>query len=259
MTTNSLCRMISPGKAIGQRLLKLAGCLIIFGIMPHVLFGSSFDKQNPMAVKFARRLTSLQQTAMDQYGRNRHAVEGPCGEYRREDLSDEQVVQALSSPNWWEADHAVLEIMCRSERMINPLLKNKGNTTPFSGYRLGMENPDKPFPPLPGKAAKLDAKAENANPTGVNVEVASLFLINAIYYDNNIGFAAYPHLLYTPQAELWERLWRTKEDFPDTPIHLSELLKIMTPIKGATSSLKGRLGSTHQAKCGKPGRQLKNG
>lgn len=181
-------------------LLKLAGCLMACGLFVHASFGSTCDKQNSTAEDSIRN------------------------------LSDEQLVQTLSSSNWVAVDRAVLEIMRRGDRMIDPLLTNRGNTAPFRGYRLGMEDPEKPFPLLPNEASDLAPKEKNddkigerkvsENPTGVNVEVASLYLINAIYF-NDIAFAPYPHLLYTPQAELWENLWRTRENFSLMPLHLS--------------------------------------
>lgn len=106
-------------------------------------------------------------------------------------LPDDALAFKIGSENDKEATAAVLETFRRGERMIPHLLKLKGMKSIYQGFCLndsqggvGFARPDE------------DTSPEGRNPdTGyyITSEVAALYLISAIYY-NNLSFAQVPYL-----------------------------------------------------------------
>ena len=117
--------------------------------------------------------------------------------------TDKDVVKKLASHNWKKATWAVQEVMRRGPSMIPLLLKNKGNRQPFRGWGLG--NPQAAQSMFwPTGNAKLDEGRV------ITLEVASLYLISALYYET-LEFAQSPNLtdLSLPLAE--QRTLNTRE------------------------------------------------
>lgn len=101
-------------------------------------------------------------------------------------ISDEEVMKLLLSGKPSEATAAVQEIMNRGERMIPFLANNKGKQSRFCGIeKLGYWGP--------GTIAIFSSTDPCMTTRDVTSEVASLFLINAIYYED-LGFAGPPVL-----------------------------------------------------------------
>jgi hypothetical protein len=101
-------------------------------------------------------------------------------------LPDENLVAKLRSTDSREAAQAAIEIFKRGEKMLPLLLKLKGDRSSFHGYCLG--DPKGADFTLTGE----DDKNSNDG-SRVTVEVAALYLISAIYYDN-LAFANVPYL-----------------------------------------------------------------
>lgn len=133
-------------------------------------------------------------------------------------ITDKDVVKKLASHNWKKATWAVEEVMRRGPSMIPLLLKNKGNRQYFRGWGLG--NPQ--------------AAQSMFRPTGnvkfdegrvITVEVASLYLISALYYET-LEFAQSPYLtdLSLPPGErrtlntrgLIEKAWTATDAWATT-------------------------------------------
>jgi hypothetical protein len=109
-------------------------------------------------------------------------------------LDDKRVVAYLTSRDSSEAAEAVNEIMKRGERMIPLLANNKGDGRPFCGItKLGEWSS--------GTVVTFDKSEPCKNSTGTTVEVASIFLICAIYYDD-IEFASPPLLCDYPSPSM---------------------------------------------------------
>lgn len=103
-----------------------------------------------------------------------------------QDLSDDEIISALSSQIPLEAHHGVKEIFHRGERMIPLLLKRKGDKREFHGYGFG--NPLSAFYVFTPQQNTRVAKG-----SVITVEVAALYLISGIYY-KTLEFAEAPYL-----------------------------------------------------------------
>ncbi|MDQ3800416.1 MAG: hypothetical protein M3384_13290 [Acidobacteriota bacterium] len=103
-----------------------------------------------------------------------------------QNLSDENLVLKLSSKDHREATQAAIEIFKRDEKLLPSLLKLKGNKSSYNGYCLGDPEGADFF------LTSIDDQNSNDG-SRVTVEVAALYLISAIYYEN-IAFANVPYL-----------------------------------------------------------------
>jgi hypothetical protein len=91
-------------------------------------------------------------------------------------LSDEQVVELIASRKTKEAAQATEEVLRRGERMIPLLIKGKGDRRPCFAYNLRVKSGDFQVDPSNNTYVYFDeVHAET-------IEVASLYLISAIYY-----------------------------------------------------------------------------
>ena len=106
-------------------------------------------------------------------------------------VPDNELALKLASNDGKEATKAALEIFKRGETMIPYLMKLKGVKSIYQGSCLndyiggvGISRPT-------NETSPKDANVDNG--WYVTVEVASLYLISAIYY-KNISFAQAPHL-----------------------------------------------------------------
>jgi hypothetical protein len=136
-------------------------------------------------------------------------------------VSDSDLVELISSPTWEERTAAAEEITKRGERMIPLLIRQKGDKRPLmGGFTSGGA----------GSATAISV------PTGkerndrilmkwgkyVTVEVASLYLITAIYHDG-LNFAHSPYLTdyslpdvkrrEANTEKLIKRAWRSVESW----------------------------------------------
>ena len=103
-------------------------------------------------------------------------------------MTDERVINLLMSENPTEAALATEEIFNRGDRMISLLANSKGQRRRFCAVqKLGNWGP--------GTAVTFLDNDPCRPSTNVTTEVASLFLINAIYY-NDVEFAGPPLLCY---------------------------------------------------------------
>lgn len=106
-------------------------------------------------------------------------------------MPDDGLALKLASDDEKEATKAALEIFKRGKTMIPHLMNLKGVKSIYEGYCLndykGGVGVSKPSDETSPKDADVD------NGWYVTVEVASLYLISAIYY-KNISFAQVPHL-----------------------------------------------------------------
>jgi hypothetical protein len=101
-------------------------------------------------------------------------------------ITNEQVIAALSSQDAEVAHQAVEEIMKRGERMLTLLMGCRGNTNFFYGYGLGHHSSSFLIPLPKGNSEVNDGSL-------VTVEVAALYLISAIYH-KTLEFADAPYL-----------------------------------------------------------------
>ena len=128
-------------------------------------------------------------------------------------ISDEQIVDQLTSRNWKNSTEAVHEIIKRGERMIPLLLKLKGRKEIFVGHGLGSPN-------SASFSAEFDVRKGLKKELIVTVEITALYLISAVYYDN-LSFAQNPFLTdltvprdkrtYNNGNELVGKAWKTTE------------------------------------------------
>ncbi len=127
-------------------------------------------------------------------------------------IGDEQLITELQSPDGEKARAAASEVFARGESMIPALLALKGNKKPFAGASwLGR--------PTAGQLV-FPAGINEEPGTGVPIEVAALYLINAIYR-NKLQFAQSPYLTDLAVAPdkrdaknseaLIERAWHSTE------------------------------------------------
>ncbi len=103
-------------------------------------------------------------------------------------MTDAEVIEALASDDRDLVERAVSEVMLGGERLIPLFVKLKGDRRCFAAIRkLGEWGPGNiRFDP---RNRELCAK----DPDAITVEVAALFLISAIYY-NDLEFATPPSL-----------------------------------------------------------------
>jgi hypothetical protein len=125
---------------------------------------------------------------------------------------DEQLITELQSSDGEKARAAASEVFTRGDSVIPALLALKGNKKPFAGASwLGR----------PTAAQLTFPTGKNEEPgTGVPIEVAALYLIDAIY-QNKLQFAQSPYLtdLAAPPDKreaknseaLIERAWQSTE------------------------------------------------
>ena len=111
-------------------------------------------------------------------------------------LSDAAIIRMLGSLNVEAAHQAVLEVMRRGEHMLPLLLRCRGNRRFFYGYGLGHRRSSSlvPVPSYPNQ--RNDGSI-------ITIEVAALYLISAIYYQN-LEFAQAPYLDDGTRVE-WRR------------------------------------------------------
>ncbi len=108
--------------------------------------------------------------------------------------TDDELIKMLGSSIPSEADKSVVQIFSMREKVIGHLMNLKGNDTIFMGTCL--TNPDDYV---------IDTLNEG---TAVTVEVAALYLISAIYYDNLV-FATVPYL--AGDADIRDSRYNTKK------------------------------------------------
>jgi hypothetical protein len=99
-----------------------------------------------------------------------------------ESMADDELISYLGSDKNREATQSAIEIFKRGERMIPLLMKLKGNKSNYNGFCLGDP-----------KGADHVFEIEIVEGSTVTVEVAALYLITAIHY-NNLAFANVPYL-----------------------------------------------------------------
>ncbi|MBC7912343.1 MAG: hypothetical protein H7Y30_17680 [Pyrinomonadaceae bacterium] len=128
-------------------------------------------------------------------------------------LTDELVVQAIGSPNAAEADRALVEALRRGDRMFTLLMANKGDSRPFAGRSFERTYDNWDCSALVSKTGGITHRA-TAPKVPVTVEVATLYLISAIYYDQRLDFAPYPHLMSKADTEAWKELSRNSDNAP---------------------------------------------
>lgn len=122
-------------------------------------------------------------------------------------LAYEPWVAWLASADYQQSNQATEEIFNRGETMFDLLLNQQGNQKPFMGTLLG--NPQsatvtvKPLPGFPLSPSQQEKV--------VTVEVASLYLISAIYYQR-LDFAQNP-LLADLKLPPGERVAANKKEY----------------------------------------------
>jgi len=154
-------------------------------------------------------LFAVQQQVLGQQGKS-----GSLRTYS--EVPDAELPFRLASTDANQATQAALEIFRRGERMIPYLMKLKGRKSIYLGYCLndsqggvGVREPSEDTDPK-------DADPDNG--WYVTVEVASLYLISAIHYQN-LSFAAAPYLTGTKDVRNWRyntpkrvrRAWKAME------------------------------------------------
>lgn len=97
-------------------------------------------------------------------------------------MRNEDLVSNFESGTSEEITGSAIEIFKRGEKMIPLLIKLKGKDADYSGYCLGDPNEADGYGEIPGIEGSR-----------VTIEVASLYLINAIYFDN-LAFANVPYI-----------------------------------------------------------------
>jgi hypothetical protein len=100
------------------------------------------------------------------------------------DVSDEEIINLLASRNPDEAQAAAKNIFARGEKMIPYLINLEGHNACFLGLDA-LGEWDSPGLTVPVPSCHGSSK--------ITVEVAALFLVSAIFYDD-IKFAAPPAL-----------------------------------------------------------------
>lgn len=104
-------------------------------------------------------------------------------------LTDDELIELLASGDYQPVDEATKIILARGTRMFVLLLQLEGNQKPFEGTLLG--NPQASsvtVKPIPGFQLNEELKEKI-----VTIEVASLYIISAIYH-GRLDFAQNPLL-----------------------------------------------------------------
>jgi hypothetical protein len=97
-------------------------------------------------------------------------------------LSDMELISKFGSEEKIDKTPIAIEIFSRGEKMIPFLMNLKGNRLIYDGYCLGDPNGADSISLIPVVEGSV-----------VYIEVAALYLINAIYF-NNLHFANVPYL-----------------------------------------------------------------
>lgn len=129
------------------------------------------DRENPK-LKTSEKVVVKEPAKVDQKGQPK--------------ITDEQVIHALRSKNEAESDRAVKEVLKRGDRMIPLLMQLRGDSHKFSGYGLGQ-------PKAAFYVYKPVGNQQQPKNDVITVEVAALYLTNAIYHES-LEFAQAPYL-----------------------------------------------------------------
>lgn len=113
------------------------------------------------------------------------------GQVKRNLEMEAKLLEKLASTKQAEADSAAKEVLRLGEKMIPALLQKRGDTALFFGT-FGLA-PDTMFIHRPTNDASRDRILLQDGKL-VTIEVASLFLINAIYFED-MNFSQTPYLV----------------------------------------------------------------
>jgi hypothetical protein len=125
-----------------------------------------------------------------------------------QELTDEELMETLSSRQWEEATSAAEGIFKRGERMIPSLLKRKGDKRYFWGdFTRDTNSAVMIFQPS-GKEKQDRTMMKEGK--FVTVEVAALYLITAIYHES-LNIAQGPYLTDFSLPEIKRRAANTEK------------------------------------------------